>query len=121
MHAISIGVVALKYVKNQTEEICMFAVKKHWKALQYVRNQTEKICMFAIDQDWRALNLCRIRTIELCARAIKKDERSLRLCENRTILMQFQIFKQIGLFPEFGYGFNGRYDERYDKRLINSL
>ena len=38
-------VCALQYVKEQTSEICMEAVKNNGYALQYVKEQTPEICM----------------------------------------------------------------------------
>jgi hypothetical protein len=35
-------------VKEQTEEICLEAVKQDKNALKYVKEQTEKICLEAI-------------------------------------------------------------------------
>jgi hypothetical protein len=42
---------ALKYVKDQTEEICLEAVKQNGYALQYVKEQTEAICLEAVKED----------------------------------------------------------------------
>ena len=38
----------LRFVENQTPEICMVAVKQNSDALQYVRDQTPEICMVAV-------------------------------------------------------------------------
>ena len=35
-------------VEDQTEEICLKAVKQHRYALLYVKEQTEKICLEAV-------------------------------------------------------------------------
>jgi hypothetical protein len=37
-------------VLNQTEEICLAAVKQNGLALEYVHDQTEEICLAAINQ-----------------------------------------------------------------------
>ena len=37
----------LGFVKKQTEEICLVAVKRNPFSLRYVMNQTEKICLEA--------------------------------------------------------------------------
>ena len=37
----------LKYVKNQTEDICLAAVKKSGNRLCDAKHQTEKICLAA--------------------------------------------------------------------------
>ena len=42
---------ALEFIKEQTPEICMAAVKQNGEALQYVKEQTEEICMEAINQN----------------------------------------------------------------------
>src|SRR5205807_1904357 len=46
---------ALKYVKNQTEQMCLEAVKQHIHSLEYVHNQTEQICLAAIKESGCAL------------------------------------------------------------------
>ena len=42
---------ALKYVKNQTDDICIAAVQQNSDALKYVKNQTEEICIAAVQQN----------------------------------------------------------------------
>jgi len=46
---------ALRFVKDQTLEICLEAVKKDPDALQYVKDQTLEICLEAVKQDGYAL------------------------------------------------------------------
>ena len=46
---------ALRYVKEQTESICIEAVKQNWYALQYVKEQTEEMCIEAVKESWYAL------------------------------------------------------------------
>ena len=46
---------ALQYVREQTEEICLEAVKKDGYALRYVNEQTEEICLEAVKQNSDAL------------------------------------------------------------------
>jgi hypothetical protein len=45
----------LQYVKDQTPEICLEAVKQDGHALQYVKDQTPEICLEAVKQDGHAL------------------------------------------------------------------
>jgi len=47
----------VKYVKTQTPEICMAAVKKHGCALKYVKTQTPKLCMAAVKRNSLAFRL----------------------------------------------------------------
>jgi hypothetical protein len=42
---------ALKYIENQTPEICLAAVNNTGYALKYVQNQTLEICLAAIKED----------------------------------------------------------------------
>jgi len=46
---------ALRYVKEQTEAICLEAVKQDGDALQYVKEQTEAICLEAVKKNGYAL------------------------------------------------------------------
>jgi len=46
---------ALRYVNNQTLEICLEAVKQDGDALRYVNNQTLEICLEAVKQNGYAL------------------------------------------------------------------
>ena len=46
---------AIKYVKEQTLEICMAAVKQDGRAIVHVKEQTPEICMAAVKQNSRAI------------------------------------------------------------------
>jgi len=48
---------ALKYVKEQTPEICLAAVKQDGHALRYVKEQTPEICLAAVKQYGYTSNL----------------------------------------------------------------
>ena len=69
---------ALRYVKEQTEEICLAAVNQNWNAIKYVKEQTEKICLAAVDQSWDALQYVKEKTEEICLVAVKQDKYALR-------------------------------------------
>jgi hypothetical protein len=60
---------ALKYVKNQTPEICLAAVKNSGHALQYVKNQTPEICLAAIKKTRFAIKYVKNKTPEICLAA----------------------------------------------------
>lgn len=45
----------LKFVENQTEELCLVAVKQNGLALKFVINQTEEICIAAAKQNRDAI------------------------------------------------------------------
>ena len=46
---------ALRYVKDQTEAVCLKAVESNGDALQYVKDQTEAVCLKAVESDGYAL------------------------------------------------------------------
>ena len=46
---------ALRYVEQQTDEICLAAVQQDGHALQYVKQQTDEICLAAMQRDGDAL------------------------------------------------------------------
>ena len=60
----------LKYVKNQTPELCLIAVSNNGEALEFVKNQTEEICWAAIKQDGNAIYFAKEQTYEMCMYAI---------------------------------------------------
>ena len=59
----------LPYVKEQTEEICMAAVKHNGLAIKEVNEQTEKLCTAALDQNGLAIAYIRNPTQEMTSKA----------------------------------------------------
>ena len=64
---------ALQFVKEQTPEICLEAVKQNGLILQYVKEQTEKICLESVKQDGMALQYVKEQTEKICLEAVKQD------------------------------------------------
>lgn len=62
----------LKYVKNQSTEICELAIDEDFNTLQYVKNQTVKLSKRAIDKDPRAFAHVKDKTDELHKYTIEK-------------------------------------------------
>ena len=54
---------ALRYVKEQTEPICLKAVERNGYALRYVKEQTEPICLKAVESDGYALQYVLVREL----------------------------------------------------------
>jgi hypothetical protein len=75
---------ALQYVKKQTEEICLEAVKQNGRALQYVKKQTEEICLEAVKQNGRALQFVKEQTEQMCLEAVKQNINALDFVEKQT-------------------------------------
>ena len=73
----------LEYVKNQTEEICLEAVKQDGYALEYVENQTKEICLEAVKQDGNALEFVTDQTEEICLEAVKQNKKAIEYVENK--------------------------------------
>jgi len=46
---------ALRYVKDQSEAVCLKAVEQNGYALQFVKDQSEAVCIKAVEQNGYAL------------------------------------------------------------------
>lgn len=62
---------ALKYIHNQTPQLCLAAVQQNGMALSYVHTQTPEICMAAVKQNPKALQFVHEPTSEIIAAAHK--------------------------------------------------
>jgi hypothetical protein len=82
---------ALQFVKKQTPEICLVAVKRDGWALQYVKEQTPEICLAAVKQNGWVLQFVKEQTLEICLEAVKKYRdavHKIRDPEMRNLVMQ---------------------------------
>ncbi|AYV77877.1 MAG: hypothetical protein Edafosvirus2_56 [Edafosvirus sp.] len=61
---------ALRFVVNQTDAMCIAAVKRDGNALRFVTTQTEEICTHAVRQNPYALQYVLKQTEEICSVAI---------------------------------------------------
>ena len=82
--AISKNGMLLKYVKNQTEELCLAAVKQNGIALVYVTNQTETICLGAVKENGIALQYVKDQTEAICLAAVQRNGFALKFVKNQT-------------------------------------
>ena len=69
---------ALRYVKEQTEQVCLKAVEHNGDALQYVKEQTEQVCLKAVEHNGYALqyvpDYCMfIKIAALCGITVEKE------------------------------------------------
>lgn len=70
---------ALKYIKNQTREICLEAIDKHGGiALEYVKEQTDEMCWKAISNTFEPLKYIRKPTKEIIE-FVNKDKRGCKI------------------------------------------
>lgn len=75
----------LKYVKMQTEQICIAAVRQCGSALKYVKIQTEQICIAAVRQyGIMALKYVKDQTNRICMEAVKNDGSMLKYVDEQT-------------------------------------
>lgn len=67
----------LKDFQEQTEEMCITAVKQNGMALQFVNYQTDEICLKAVRQNGMALKYVKRQTEKICTAAYKQNEDSI--------------------------------------------
>ena len=95
---------ALRYVHNQTPEICLEAVKKYGFALQYVHNQTPEICLAAVKRDGHTLQYVHNRTPEICLAAVRQEGKALQYVdpsvfeEEKTVTVKLTEYQLKKLF-----------------------
>ena len=83
--AVQITPSTIRYVEKQTAELCEMAVKKDGYALQYVViPQTENMGKLAVRQNGMALHLVKPQTKETCEIAINRHINSLYHVEDQT-------------------------------------
>jgi len=68
---------ALKFINNQTENICNAAIDFCPSSLQFVKTQTYSICMRAVKLDGMALQFVHKKTGNICMEAVKQNGYSL--------------------------------------------
>jgi hypothetical protein len=82
---------ALRFVRNQTEEICKIAIYKNSQSLQYVKEQTEDICKLAVQQNGNAIRFVKKKTFEIYKLSLYEICK-LSVYENSNV---FQYFKRL--------------------------
>lgn len=81
----------------QTVEICLEAVRGFPMALEFAEKQTDEICLEAIAGDIRAMDCVRGQTEELCLEAIKINPWVLRFIKNQTDKVCLAAIKNDGM------------------------
>lgn len=87
---------ALKHVKNQTNEICTFAVQQDGRALQYVIDQTDEICRLAVQQNGLVLEYVKEKMDDICIMAVKQNSNALEFvakCDQAAHLLSEELCK----------------------------
>lgn len=78
LNAVKQDGLAVKFVKDQTEEICREAVNENGMALQYVKDQTDEICIHTVGQDGMALQYVREPTADICKAALLNNPEAVK-------------------------------------------
>lgn len=73
----------LRFVIEQTPDICLAAVNEYGEALKYVKDQTPEICLAAVRHNGYALQYVKEQTHEICLAAVKKDCEAIQYVEER--------------------------------------
>ena len=89
MEAVKQDGYTLKYVKEQTPELCMEAVKQDGYALYYVKVQTPELCMEAVKKDGGALRYVKEQTPEICKEAVKQNANALEYVKDKDCLKKY--------------------------------
>lgn len=112
----------LQYIDNQTEEICIKAVKCNFNEYKYVKNktpavkieailknpkllqkneQTPELCQNLYNRDKNIFRFLQYQTNEMCLDMIKKDYMNFLFVKNPTDEMSNDVVKKCGLMLEY--------------------
>jgi len=75
---------ALRYVKEQTPDVCLKAVERNGYALRYVKEQTPDVCLKAVESDGDALRYVKEQTPDVCLKAVESDGDALQYVKEQT-------------------------------------
>lgn len=78
------GGLALKFVENQSNELCMKAVGINGFALEYVKNKTYDVCMKALDICGMALKYIDNQMYSMCMKAVQANGMTLQYVKCKT-------------------------------------
>lgn len=87
---------SLRFVYEQTEEICMEYVKVSGKSLCYVENQTEEMAWLSVLKDWDNIEYVKNQPESMCWMAIEADPDNLCYINNRTAEMNLLAVRKKG-------------------------
>lgn len=81
-------------VEEQTEAICLEAVKAYGYALRHVKKQTPEICLAAVQQNGWALECVKKQTLAICLAAVKQNGIALQYVQQQTPEIVLAALKQ---------------------------
>jgi len=84
----------LKFIENQTDEMCIIACINSGLALQYVKNQTHETCLIACTKNGYALDYVEDQTDGICFVACTKTGRALKHVKNQNDKIRLVAFNE---------------------------
>jgi len=89
-------VTPLQYVKEQTPELCMMAIKQAPWAIEYVKEQTRELCIAAVTRNGFTIGGIKEQTDELCRIAVEKNPWAIKYIKNQTPELCLMAVKKNG-------------------------
>jgi hypothetical protein len=83
----------LKYIDEQTEEVCSKAVEKNAENLKYTKNQTDELCLNAIKKSAHYILYVKNANLKLQREAIKRNCFSIKSIKNPDEQIQLEAIK----------------------------
>lgn len=76
---------AFEYIKDQSEEICKYAIQKNQWLLEYVQDQflTEELCKLAVQENGIILQLVKNQTYDICNLAVQHNGMALKYVQDQ--------------------------------------
>lgn len=84
----------LRYVKDQTPELCLAAIQQDGSAIRFVRDQTTELCLAAVQQNGMLLSYVKKQTPELCLAAVRQTWYALQFVKEQTAEMCLAAYAQ---------------------------
>lgn len=94
--AVNLDGCSIRYVKEQTEDLCIDACYNHPCAIYYIKNQTPAICRAAIIKHSINLRDVKQQTEELCILAVENDPTTLYYVKDKTFNVCMTALKKYG-------------------------
>jgi hypothetical protein len=99
--AVSLDGCTIRYVKEQSEELCILACNNHPCAIYYITNQTPAICRAALSKKGINLRDIKEQTEELCMLAIENDPSALYYVKDKTFNVCIAALKKKGSMIQY--------------------
>ncbi len=93
----------LKDIENQTEEMCLLAVKQDGTIIEFVKDKTYKVCMEAVKQTYKSLKYITNQNEDICIEAVKQNYRALYYINNKTENVLIEAIKMHQLMMSWKY------------------